>query len=87
MTYGARVDVHTAYVAVMRERALDERPDGARQRARETTPVRTRCAIVLQRNACALGRSVTCSVRASKMMYATEDLSAKRKIAAAWSLI
>lgn len=37
MTCGARVDVHTAYVAVMRERALDERPDGARQRARETT--------------------------------------------------
>jgi hypothetical protein len=80
VTCDARVDVHTAYVAVMRrERALDERPDGARHRP----PVRTAVHIVLQRSACALGHSVTCSLRASKMMFTRPMILSAIKIAAA----
>jgi hypothetical protein len=43
VTCDARVDVHTAYVAVMRERALDERPDGARRETTREAPLCIYC--------------------------------------------
>lgn len=39
--------------------------------------------IVLQRSACALGHSVTCSLRASKMMFTRPMILSAIKIAAA----